>query len=129
MEAQAIPMDIERQQRLMLRGIANIQVLASRALGSRLNTDFEALEKSNSEFKDFVRKNVLAPEILDYIQRIPTIVYGASEPGLVGIMFMPTWSLFFGNHGKASGRTIRQGQEVKDHYTNLEILVGMMEEE
>ncbi len=121
--------ELEKQQRMMLRTIGDIQKMAYKALKSNLNADFELLERANHDFKQYVKDHVLAPEIRDYIHRIPAIEYGSSEPSIFRVMTMPVVSLFSGREGRASSKTIRQGGEVKAHYSNLEILVKMMLED
>ena len=114
---------------MMLRTIGDIQKIAYKALKSNLNADFELLERANHDFKQYVMDYVQAPEIRDYIHRIPAIEYGSSEPSIFRVLSMPFFSLFAGQEGRAESWTIRQGGEVKAHYTNLEILVKMMLED
>lgn len=121
--------DLEKQQRMLLRAIGEIQRLTHKALSSGQNTDFENLERANEDFKQFVWKHIQAPEILDYIVRIPTIRYAKSEPSIFKVMVMPAWWLFSGRQTRASQRVINQAHEVKGHYSNLEFLVGMMGED
>ena len=121
-------MDIQKQQRMLLRGIANIRSLAQKALASGLIADFIPLENSNRDFKAYVATHVTAPEILAYTARIPSIDPG-EEPGLGRIMFMSFFSAMFGRHDRARRSTIREANEVMAMYGNLELLVGMMDGE
>jgi hypothetical protein len=117
---------LEKQQRMMLRTIGDIQKMAYNALKSNRNADFELFERASRDFKQYVKDHVQAPEIRDYIHRIPAIEYGDSEPSIFRVLTMPFLSLFSGSEDLASSATIRQGGEVKAHYSNLEILVKMM---
>ncbi|MEY3443043.1 MAG: hypothetical protein RLZZ519_1324 [Bacteroidota bacterium] len=121
--------ELEKQQRMMLRTIGDIQKMGYKALNSSMNADFELLERANQDFKQYVKDHVQAPEIRDYIHRIPSIQYGPSEPSILRVMTMPFLSLFSGREGRADSLTIRQGGEVKAHYMNLEILVKLMLED
>jgi hypothetical protein len=88
------PLDLKKQQRLLQRGIADIQNHARRAFAGGFVKDFETLENANRDFKAFVAANVTAPEILAYTAQIPAIRHQSSEPSLLRIMFMPGFKLF-----------------------------------
>jgi hypothetical protein len=121
--------DIEKQQKMLLRGIADIQMHLKRAFQSGLKQDFKTAEDSNRDFKNYVRDHVTAPEIVAYIAEIPSIPVGATEPGLFRIMFMPFVSLISGQSLRARGKTLSKAHEVKGKYGNLEVLVKMMGED
>ena len=97
--------ELEKQQRMMLRTIGDIQKMAYKALKSNLNADFELLERANQDFKQYVKDHVQAPEIRDYIHRIPAIEYGNSEPSIFRVLSMPFFSLFAGQEGRAESWT------------------------
>ena len=123
------PLDITKQQRLLQRGISDIQNHARRAFAGGYVKDFETLENANRDFKAFVAASITAPEIVAYTRQIPAIRHQSSEPSLVRIMFMPGFKLFSNQPTRAKGYTIEDAKIVQIHYVNLEILVGMMDED
>lgn len=121
-------MDPEKQQRLLLRGISEIQLQLKRALESGLKQDFLNAETLSREFKEFFHVSVTAPEIRTYIQEIPSMPVTSGEPSLLRLMFTPMVSLFSGQTLRASRAMVSKAHEAKAKYGNLEILVRMMEE-
>jgi hypothetical protein len=120
------PLDLKKQQRLLQRGIADIQHHARRAFAGGYVKDFETLENANRDFKAFVAANVTAPGIVAYTAQIPAIRHQSSEPSLLRIMFMPGFKLFSNQPTRAKGYTFDDAKTVQTHYANLEILVGLM---
>jgi hypothetical protein len=120
---------IEKQQRLLRRSIASIKVQAERALSSGLTADFINVETASRELKEFVRTSVTAPEIIAYTRQIKKIRHESAEPGLMRIFTMNIFSLFSGDSVRAKGWTINDTRDVIAQYSNLEILVEMMDGE
>ncbi len=123
-------MEFEKQQRLLLRGIADLKSQANRAFASGMLQDFVTFATSSREFKSYVRDHVTAPEILAYAGQIPDIRHGSTEPSLLSIIFMimfrPLISLL-ASSSRAKNYTIQDARTAYGCYANLEILVRMME--
>lgn len=121
---------LREQQRLLRRGVKDIQHLFGRAFGGGLKKDFAALESANREFKAFVFDKIDAPEIRGYAAEIGSIDYDKSEPMFIFFaIFLPILNLFFGGPHRASSATIEDAKRVQFQYANLEALVEMMEED
>lgn len=121
-------MDFEKQQRMLQRGIANLQQQARIAFASGLIQDYANFESSSREFKAFIRDNITAPEIVAYAAQILVIQHEESEPSVWKTLFMPVTSLFSGQSVLADIETIQDAKTVHGQYANLEILVALMEE-
>lgn len=121
-------LDIQKQQRLLLRGISNIQHQLKKAFDSGLKQDFLEAENLNREFKRFVETRVTAAEIRSFMQEIPVIQVESAEPGLFKIMTsMSIFSMFSGSSLRADENILQAAHAVKGKYGTLEFMARMMD--
>ena len=120
------PYDLEKQQRMLLRTLADLQQHIQYALSTRLVPDFEPVSTAYGHLKAFVEGHVTAPEIRIYMSQIK---YDVHLRGLT-----PTFNFFGMRFGakqttrvyEADRRLLRDTEDLLAKIGNLEILVRMM---
>lgn len=120
------PFSLEKQQRMLLRTITDIQRHIQHALETNITHDFEIIQTSVDNLKTFVRDHVTAPEIKDYTGQIKNLVYIQGSSGQFSILGFRFGISKSNREYKADRILLRNTLRIRDQLANLEILVKMM---
>jgi hypothetical protein len=117
-------MEQDKALRLLLRQLKDIQAQADKILtGENSNDAIETFAKYSIELKEYISKNVEAPEIKSYLSDLPEVNYKRAEVKLWQYLILPSWWIAIYKDYQAKNRAIQEVGSVKGKYATLELLV------
>lgn len=122
-------MTLEKQRKMILRCIADLEDNSHLAFNNQDVQHFYALETASERFKEFVREHITIPQIKAAIEDIPAIEE-QPESGLGGRagIFGAMYSIFAGKEeSRPNATTIKTAHVMIAHYQEMKRFVREME--